>query len=274
MNGKLNTDSYHYQSNKLHRDDVMRAAENKRLAQLCAEEDETPHRLGAGLFLKLREITARRHPAQADSRSRHTLLRRALGKIMLTTLLAAALLMSALPGKAQQSQTLAEPGVNELFHPALVDYRMGYYYQLKGDHTRAIDVFTSVADAIPGFGCAYAARGSSYAAIGEYALAVDDYTTALAVYPDFITLVLLRGNAYEMLGEHEQARADLDSATDMMHSYGLTISQVDQDALVDAQPDAVQECYQTYVEQRGSFSEATLSAQVVQLEAMLEPEAL
>lgn len=59
MNGKLNTDTYQYRLNQLHRDDIMRAADQQHLAQIAAEEPKDHHPLMAGLIRRVRSLFSR-----------------------------------------------------------------------------------------------------------------------------------------------------------------------------------------------------------------------
>ena len=86
-------------------------------------------------------------------------------------------LTSAVPSFAQsqaQPGAHSDPGPVEVYSPALVSYRVAYYYQFKGDQQRAIAKFTEAIEVLPNYAYAYAARGDSYALIGEYQAAIDD----------------------------------------------------------------------------------------------------
>ena len=118
-----------------------------------------------------------------------------------------------------QAQDRADPGSNEPYSPALVHYRLGIYYQIKGDHPRAISEFNLTIDGLPLLGYAYAARGDSYAALGEYETAIADYTQAIQIFPDYVSALYTRGRAYATLGETTLAVADYTNAIGQMPEY-------------------------------------------------------
>ena len=217
MNGKLNTDNYNYRVNQTRRDDAMRAAENQRLAQIATEPTDR-----RSLFAGLRQLFRRSTSAQPSNSAQRRSLRRVFQQIFAATLVIAVVLTSAAPSFAQaqaQPGARSDPGPSEVYHPALVSYRVGYYYQFKGDQQRAIAKFTEAIDLLPNYAYAYAARGDSYALIGEYQAAIDDYTVAIGFYPDYVSALKTRGVAYAAIGEYELALADFDNAITQMPTY-------------------------------------------------------
>lgn len=117
------------------------------------------------------------------------------------------------------AQDLVDAGGSELYHPGLVHYRVGLYFQIRGDHQRAIEKFTQTIHDLPAFGYTYAARADSYVALGNYNQALADYERALAIYPDFVSVLYRRGQVYLMLGESELALADFANAIEQMPEY-------------------------------------------------------
>ncbi len=120
-----------------------------------------------------------------------------------------------------QTIDINDPGTSDPYHPALVQYRVGYYFQLQGDHERAIEEFTAVIEAFPNWDGGYSARGDSYAALGRYELAITDYDEALDLTPGFVSVLYMRGRAYVATGEIELAGEDYASATQQAPSYAL-----------------------------------------------------
>ena len=217
MNGNLNSDNYNYRVNQTRRDDAMRVAENQRLAQIATEP--TTRR---PLFAGLRQWFQRSISAQSISNAQRRSLRRVFQQIFAATLVTAVVLTSAAPSYAQsqaQPGAHSDPGPAEVYSPALVSYRVAYYYQFQGDQQRAIAKFTEAIDLLPTYAYAYAARGDSYALIGEFQAAIDDYTVAIGFYPDYVSALKTRGVAYAALGEYELALADFDNAIAQMPTY-------------------------------------------------------
>ena len=147
---------------------------------------------------------------------------RVFQQIFAATFVTAVVLTSAAPSFAQSQAepgAHSDPGPAEVYSPALVSYRIGYYYQFKGDQQQAIAKFTEAIEVLPNYAYAYAARGDSYALIGEYQAAIDDYTVAISIYPDYVSALKTRGNAYAAIGEYELALADFDNAIAQMPTY-------------------------------------------------------
>jgi tetratricopeptide (TPR) repeat protein len=143
----------------------------------------------------------------------------AFAKLLIGLVTVIALLVGMVGMSFAQEQF--DAGGSGLNHPALVNYRVGVFYQLKADHERAIAEFTLAIDGVAGFGTAYAARGDSYAALEDYEHALADYDAALALFPDFVSVLYARGRAYLALGETEQAEADFSSAVEQMPDYAM-----------------------------------------------------
>ena len=215
MNGNLNSDNYNYRVNQTRRDDALRAAENQRLAQVATEQP-----VRRSLFAGLRQLFRRSTSAQPSNSAQRRSLRRVFQQIFAATLVIAVVLTSAAPSFAQaQPGAHSDPGPSEVYHPALVSYRVGYYYQFKGDQLKAIAKFSEAIDLLPNYAYAYAARGDSYALVGEYQAAIDDYTVAIGIYPDYVSALKTRGVAYAAIGEYELALADFDNAITQMPTY-------------------------------------------------------
>lgn len=145
------------------------------------------------------------------------------------------------------AQDLADAGGSEPYHPGMVHYRLGIYFQLKGDHLRAIDEFSQTIDTMPTMGYAYAARGDSYAALGAYESAIVDYSASIGMFPDLVSALYTRGRAYAALGETALAIADYDNAIRQMPAYANPYWGLG-DVLFDMgeYPDALDQ-YQAYV---------------------------
>ena len=217
MNANLNSDNFQYRLNQTSRDDALRAAKNQRLAQI-ATEPTTRRSLFAGLHQWLRQSI------RVQSSSHHHLrgLQRLPHFIVAVTFMITVLLATASPSHAQaqaQSGAHSDPGPAEVYSPALVSYRIGYYYQFKGDQQQAIAKFTEAIEVLPNYAYAFAARGDSYALIGEFQAAIDDYTVAIGIYPDYVSALKTRGIAYAAIGEYELALADFDNAITQMPTY-------------------------------------------------------
>jgi tetratricopeptide (TPR) repeat protein len=121
---------------------------------------------------------------------------------------------------ALQAQDLVDEG-NSLTHPAELAFGLGYYFQDRGDHERAIEEFTNAIELLPTWGNPYAARGDSYAAMGEWDRAIADYDTAIEIYPDFVSVLYMRGRAYHTIEELELAEADYLNAIGQYPEYAL-----------------------------------------------------
>ncbi|MBE2183499.1 MAG: tetratricopeptide repeat protein [Anaerolineae bacterium] len=140
-------------------------------------------------------------------------------KLISIALLIAVVICAALPINAQTFDT-ADPGSGSS-NPAYVHFGVGYYYQLRENHQRAIEEFTEAILLLPELGNFYTARGDSYAAIGEYDLAILDYNIAIEIYPDFVSALYTRGRAYHAIGEIELAIADYEEAIGQWPEYAL-----------------------------------------------------
>ncbi len=134
-------------------------------------------------------------------------------------LLIAVIMCAVFPINAQTFDT-ADPGSSSS-NPAYVHFGVGYFYQLRENHQRAIEEFTEAILLIPELGNFYTARGDSYAAIGEYELAILDYNTAIEIYPDFVSALYTRGRAYHAIGQIELAIADYENAIGQWPEYAL-----------------------------------------------------
>jgi tetratricopeptide (TPR) repeat protein len=119
------------------------------------------------------------------------------------------------------AQDINDEGMTEPYHPALVQFRMGYYYQLQGNHEQAIEEFSLVIEPFPQLDSSYSARGDSYAALGEYTLAIADYDAALELTPSFASVLYMRGRVYAATGEIELANADYANAIQQVPDYAL-----------------------------------------------------
>lgn len=151
-----------------------------------------------------------------------------MAKLLLKHLVIVASVAVLLMGSAGVglAQDLANAGVNDPYHPGLVHYRVGVYFQMREDHERAVEKFTQTIDELPDFGYAYAARGDSYVALEDYELALADYEEALAIYPDFVSVLYRRGQIYLTLGETELALADFANAVEQGQGNYNTIWQL------------------------------------------------
>jgi tetratricopeptide (TPR) repeat protein len=145
------------------------------------------------------------------------------------------------------AQDLRDTGATEAYHPGLVTYRVGLFYQVKADHERAIAEFSDVIEVLPEFGVAYAARGDSYVALNDYEHALADYESALSIYPDFVSVLYARGRAYLALGETELAVADFDNAVMQMPEYALPYFGLGDVAFEQGDYGDALESYQTYL---------------------------
>ncbi len=188
MNANLNNTSY--RMHELTRDSAMQAADAHRLAF---------------------EATG------VESLTVHSLMARRSLRIAIALLIAVVLL--ALGTQASNAQALTDPGTTEAYHPALVSFRMGIYYQSSGQHSQAIEAFSETIDAFPMVAAAWAARADSYFALGEYALAIVDYTEAVAIASDFVSALNMRADAYQLIGAFELAVADYQNAIAQMPEY-------------------------------------------------------
>jgi len=189
MNANLNTASY--RMHELTRDNAMQAADHERLAH---------------------EVTGH-SPAQFSELLNRPSLRIAIALLIAVIVLAAA----ALPASAQD---LVEAG-NESGHPALVNFRVGIYYQNNGRHAEAIEEFSATVEAFPMIAEAWAARADSYLAVGEFELAIADYSAAVELAPNLVSALSMRGDAYRLSGSFDEAVADYSNAISQMPEYAV-----------------------------------------------------
>ncbi|HYO87845.1 MAG TPA: tetratricopeptide repeat protein [Candidatus Limnocylindrales bacterium] len=188
MDANLNTTSY--RMHELTRDNAMQAAEAHRLAQQAHST--------APLSARVASIR---------------------GPLQVAAVLLMVVILLALGTQSAGAQALIETGTNEPYHPALVAFRMGIYYQNSGDHARAVEAFSETIVAFPMIAEAWAARGDSYSAAGAYALALADYNEAIVRAPNLVSALNMRGDALRVLGEVEQAVADYQNAIEQMPEY-------------------------------------------------------
>jgi len=174
------------------------------------------------------------------------------------------LVASTLPLRAQD---LTDAGVSEPYHPALVTYRVGYYYQLQGDQERAIELFTEVITSLPNWDGGYSARGDSYVALGYFVRAVADYTEALDLTPGFVSVLYMRGRAYQSAGEAVLAIADFQNAISQMPDYPLPYWGL-ADVYYEQQSNALAlDCYSQYLALVEETPDASVTTRVVLLSA-------
>jgi tetratricopeptide (TPR) repeat protein len=213
MNANLNHTSY--RMHELTRDAALQSADAHRLAR---EGTVSASRSLAGQFG-----------------------RRAVRMALAVALLVVSL--ATITGSAHgQSAALAEPGTSEPYHPALVSFRIGIYYQDSGRHDEAVAMFTEMVEAFPSIAEGWAARADSYNALGEYTLAIADYTTAVELAPNLVSALNMRGNAFRSIGAFEQAVADYENAVGQMPEYAAPHGGLAEAyALMGRQPEALAE---------------------------------
>ena len=215
MNGNLSTDTYQYRVNQEYRDAAMRSAENQRLAHVAAELTSR-----WSLFAGVRQWLRKSIFTQSSNGRHQRTLHRVLHLPTILALVIAMVLATSVSQPAQaQSRALNDPGPDEVYQPALAVFRVGYFYQIRGDQQRAIEEFTKAIELLPSYGYSYAARGDSYALIGDYQAAIDDYTVALSIYPDYVSALTTRGRAYAQQGQYDLALADFANAMTQMPDY-------------------------------------------------------
>lgn len=176
------------------------------------------------------------------------------------------LVASTLPLRAQD---LTDAGVSEPYHPALVTYRVGYYYQLQGDQERAIELFTEVITSLPNWDGGYSARGDSYVALGYFDRAVADYTEALDLTPGFVSVLYMRGRAYQALGAEAQAIADYQLAAEQMPDYPLSYWGMGDVYFEQGNTATALEYYRQYMALTVETVDAQVTARVTLLEATI-----
>jgi hypothetical protein len=94
------------------------------------------------LFAGLRNLFRRSTP-QASRQPHLRGLRRVLHLLVITFVVAVLLWTTAAPSFAQAPTSAhSDPGDTEIYHPALVSFRVGCYYQFKCDQPHAIAEFT------------------------------------------------------------------------------------------------------------------------------------
>lgn len=203
MNSFSHYNNYH--DFELQRDAAFRDAQREHLAHLATapQRETAPAESPRHTFSMLHLL--------------HIVLRRFRRAVAFLFVLGV-LMVGVLPSFAQD---LSDPGSSEPYSPALVDYRMGYYYQLQGRHEEAIEMFSHVITDLPDWDAGYSARGDSYAAVGYYDLAIADYNTTLELTPGFVSVLYMRGRAYQSAGESALAVADFQNAISQMPDYPL-----------------------------------------------------
>jgi len=270
MNGKLNTDNYHYHLNQLHRNDAMHDAENQNLAQLATEPKT--HR---SLFAELRGLFPRRTSVQSKNGHQIKTLRRLLHLTFAAIFMLAALLATAAPSHAQaQPNAHNDPGSNAAFHPELVPFQIGDYYQFRGDQQRAIAEFTKALEILPSYAYAYAARGDSYALIGEYQQAINDYSAAIAIYPDYVSALTTRGSVYTALGIYDLALDDFENAIAQMPTYAPAYRAAGDLHYLLSEKDEAINCYHTYIQYTTETPDAVVMERIDEIEALTEAGSL
>jgi tetratricopeptide (TPR) repeat protein len=172
------------------------------------------------------------------------------------------------------AQDIADPGTSEPYHPALVSYRVGYYYQLRGDHERAIEEFTDVIAAFPNWDGGYSARGESYEALADYNLALADYSAALSLTPEFVSVLFMRGRAYHAIGEFGLAAADYANAIEQMPEYALPYRGMGDLLFEQENMAAALVMYQQYLALTSEDPDAQVITRVMQLETVAEADIL
>ena len=263
MNGKLNTDNYPYRLNQTSRDEALRAAENQRLAQIATEPATR-----RSLFAGLRHLFRRTQPAQPSSIRHLRGLRQVLHLMLAATFVVTLLWTTAAPSFAQALPGAhTNPGNTEAYHPALVSYRVGYYYQMEGDQPRAIAKFTEAIELLPNYAYAYAARGDSYSLIGAYRAAIDDYTVAIGIYPDYVSALTTRGSAYTAIGAYNLALADFDNAIAQMPTYAQAYRAAGDVHYLLGEADEAFNCYRRYVQYTSAAADALVTARIETFEA-------
>lgn len=186
MNANPNTTSY--RMHELTRDRAMLAANRVRLAHEASDSS----------------------PVSFSSFLNRPSLRIAVALIITVMLLAVA---------AQTDAQAMVDGGNEAYHPALVSFRVGIYYQDRGRHDEAIEQFSATIEAFPMIAEAWSARADSYLALGEFELAIADYDAAVALAPELVSALNMRGDAYRLTGVFELATADYLNAIEQMPEY-------------------------------------------------------
>ncbi len=206
MNDNLNTDNYHYQVNQQHCDDVMRAADQQRLAKIAAGESKAPRYLLVGLLRSVRQFFNRRPLSEGVGHKTRKTLHHTPSAILVAVLLSCVLLASTFPGWAQP---VVDPGQPEP-DAQLVHYGVGMYFQARGNHERAIQELTVAIAALPLEGNVYVARADSYVSLKQYAAAISDYTRALELNSEDSLTCAKRAFAFAALGDLDAAQQDFE----------------------------------------------------------------
>jgi tetratricopeptide (TPR) repeat protein len=215
MNDKLNSDTYHYRLNQLHRDEVMRAADQERLARLAAGEPKERGYLLVGLIRRARQFFTRHPLSIGGSHKNWRVLRHPPSAMLIAILLSGALLASVFPSHAQD---LYDPG-QRIQHPERIYYGVGLYFYERENYERAIDQFTRAIEWVPQMGDAYAARADSFAALQQYDLALVDYTQALELNGDNPLTLLKRAFTFAALDDLDAAQRDFEHLISVGSEY-------------------------------------------------------
>ena len=208
MNDKLTTDNYQYRANQTHRDDVMRAAEQQRLAQSASGEPQKHGLWMVGLIRSVQHFFDRHLPSLGSSHKFGKTLRHTPSVIFVALFLSWALLGRAFVSRAQPIVDPGQPDPNG----EMVHYGVGMYFQARGNQLQAIREFTTALEAFPQMGDAYDARGDSYVSLKQYALATADYTQALELKGDDPFTCTKRAFAFAALGDLDSAQRDFEQA--------------------------------------------------------------
>lgn len=197
----------YYRDFELQRDQFLQNAQCERLARIATEANPN-----------LSVVSIKRTRSFSNPFGQTVSMNWAFRSLIILLAIISLLVMGISPLFAQD---LIDAGGSEPYDPALVSYRVGYYYQLQGDQERAVEIFNEVIDRLPNWDGGYAARGDSYAALGQFDLAVADYTVALDLTPGFVSVLYMRGRAYQSAGEAVLAIADFQNAISQMPDYPL-----------------------------------------------------
>ncbi len=113
------------------------------------------------------------------------------------------LAVPALVGKAQELAHLPDPSTEKIFHEGELAGR-------KGEHEKAIALFTQVIERDPQHINAYLQRGFNHSMSKHYELAIADLTAVIKLKEDHLWAYTSRGSAYNKLGRQAEAMADFD----------------------------------------------------------------
>lgn len=268
MNGNLNSDNFQYRLNQTSRDDALRVAENHRLVQIAT--DATTRR---SRFSWMRQWFRQSNSIRLGNRQSRHGLRRLLHLPTFLAVVIAIALVTSIPKAAyaqEQAGARNDPGTPEIYHPAFVVFRVGYYYQIKGDQELAIAKFTEAIDLLPNYAYAFAARGDSYALSGNYQAAIEDYTIAIGIYPDYVSALTTRGNAYAMLEQYDLALADFTNAIMQMPEYAPAYRAAGDVHYLMGEIDAALNDYQSYVNYLNGQPDPIIAARIGSAEAQVQ----